>query len=444
MALPKVLILNQPFDNIKGGGITLSNLFANWDSEKLAVACSGYLLGNHTNSNLCNNYYQLGHEERRWIFPFSIFGRKYPSGRIRLTDSTKEKIVTSDSKSSTRVNFVLNYLYPVLDYFGLNNIMARTNLSKKFCDWLADFSPDIIYAQCTTLEEILFTVQVQRHLNKPFVFHMMDDWPSLIGESGFMKNYWKKKVDKEFRHLIAGTDVPLAISDYMAQEYKKRYGKSFGTFHNPVDLNFWKGGQRNEYQLGQNPTILYAGRTGLGIDESLLSIAKAISKVNTTLGMNCEFIIQAEDAPEWISNYSFVSHRGFVPYKELPKVFGKADFLMLPYDFGDRSISFFKLSMPTKAAEYMVSGTPIIIYAPEDTALVKYAKSHHWAQTITKNDIDLLTRSIIDLIKDENRRKKIALNAIDIAENNHSISKVSKQFQQVLVSAISQKDAHEQ
>ena len=44
MILPKVLIIGQPFNNDTGGGITLTNLFNGWDRDKLAVACSGYLL----------------------------------------------------------------------------------------------------------------------------------------------------------------------------------------------------------------------------------------------------------------------------------------------------------------------------------------------------------------------------------------------------------------
>ena len=76
MYLPKVLIINQPFNSNTGGGITLSNLFASWDKDKLAVACSGYLLSEEMDPTLCNNYYQLGSKERKWIFPFNFFGRK--------------------------------------------------------------------------------------------------------------------------------------------------------------------------------------------------------------------------------------------------------------------------------------------------------------------------------------------------------------------------------
>ena len=33
MNFPKVLILNQPFNNVSGGGITLSNLFKGWEKD---------------------------------------------------------------------------------------------------------------------------------------------------------------------------------------------------------------------------------------------------------------------------------------------------------------------------------------------------------------------------------------------------------------------------
>ena len=76
MSLPKVLILNQPFVSDTGGGITLSNLFTGWDKEKLAVVCLGYILNSSLDPTPCDNYYQLGHEERKWMFPLNMVSRK--------------------------------------------------------------------------------------------------------------------------------------------------------------------------------------------------------------------------------------------------------------------------------------------------------------------------------------------------------------------------------
>ena len=408
MALPKVLIINQPFNKNTGGGITLSNLFCNWERKNLAVACLGYLLTDKMDPTPCNTYYQLGSKERKWNFPFSLFSRKYFSGPINIDDreNNNHKVVVERSKF--RVKLILDYIVPIFDYIGISHFQAKTSLSSRFCRWLDDIDPDVYYMQAETRESIQFCIEIIKYKRRPVIFHVMDDWTSLIGVKGPMKNYWEKKIVREFKQLLDKADLLMGISDYMCEEYKKRYGRNFVTFHNPINLDFWKKAQRNNYQLPKNPTILYAGRIGLGIDKSLRNIAEAVKRVNIELDTDIKFIIQAIEAPKWINSFENVKHQPFVSYEDLPRVFAQADVLILPYDFGPESISYIKYSMPTKAPEYMASGTPIIIYAPQDTALVKYAEKYNWAAIVTENSITLLSEKLKNLFLDMSLRKKIA------------------------------------
>ncbi len=435
MQLPKVLILNQPFVTDTGGGITMSNLFSGWETDKLAVVCLGYILNSNIDPGPCNNYYQLGHEERKWLFPFNLLSRKYQSGPIRFSDTSKTKVVDDSQKSKTRVGFIMKYVNPALEFLGFTNFITQIVLSKRFRDWLDEYNPDVIYAQCSSRESIQFCIAVQEYLGKPSVHHVMDDWPSLIGVKGFMSAYWQKKINTEFQHLLDITDVHLCISDFMGEAYKKRYGKDFITFHNPIDVDFWQGGQKLDYELSKNPTILYAGRVGLGIDKSLKLIAKAVANVNAEMGLSVRFIIQAQKAPVWIKDHQLTEHKGFVPYGDLPKEFGSADFLILPYDFSTKSLAYIKYSMPTKASEYMASGTPILIYAPENTALVQYAREHQWAAIVNQQEIGLLTSTLKKLFTDKNLRQEIAGIAKKRAELNHDTKIVAKNFQKIIVEA---------
>ncbi len=435
MSSQKILILNQPFDNNTGGGITLSNLFANSKKEDLAVACSGYLLTSETDASRCDNYYQLGSKERQWVFPFNLVARTYYSGPVELDKSSKENIVVI--KSKLRVKLIINYLIPILDYFGFSHFFTKSKLSQEFCNWVTEFNPKVVYAQATTREELLFCIAFKKRFNIPMVFHMMDDWPTMVGIKGFCRTYWENKINNEFRQLFSLTEVALSISDYMAEAYKVRYGKEFLTFHNSINIDFWRKKQRKKYQLSDSPRILYAGRVGLGIDESLKNIAMAIKHINDELGSDVKFSLQVKERPDWAADFSCVVHNHFVEYEELPHVFAAADLLILPYDFSIESISFIKYSMPTKAPEYMASGTPIIIFAPEDTAIVKYAKRFNWAKVVQENSIDELVSVLKELLNDELERKEIAQNAVRIAEKNHDSESVAAQFDEVLNSAIS-------
>ncbi|MCG2459688.1 glycosyltransferase [Flavobacteriaceae bacterium F89] len=439
MPLPKVLILNQPFNTNTGGGITLSNLFAKWDGDRLAVACSGYLLTEDMDPMLCNTYYQLGSEERKWIFPLNVFSRNYYSGSIKITESVENKNKVVVRKSKLREKLVMNYVLPFLEYIGFDYFKAKSKLSYQFCKWLDDFDPDVLYMQASSRESILFCTEIIKYKRRPMIFHMMDDWPALIGVRGLLSKFWERKINKEFQFLIEQATLRMSISDYMAQAYYERYGQKFVTFHNPIDLEFWKRSQRDSCELNLSPVVMYAGRIGLGIDESLKTIAEALEMVNVELGTSVKFVIQAQESPTWVKNFKNVEHRCFVAYEELPKIFAQADILLLPYDFSKESLSYIKYSMPTKAPEYMASGTPILVFAPLDTALVQYAKEYKWAALVTENKVTTLAKCFKELLLHQSVREKITQTAKKIAENRHEVNQVTRNFQQAILKVAANK-----
>jgi len=432
MAFPKVLIISQPFNNDTGGGITLSNLFAGWDRDKVAVVCSGYVLQNNIDTSICNTYYQLGEKEQKWIFPFNLVKRKYKSGLIKF-DNKKIQNLTFE-KSKFRVKLIMDWFMPLLHYTGLIHVSKRLELSKELRDFLDDFNPDVLYVQAEDRERVAFCIDLYDYVKKPMVFHMMDDWPSIISERGFLKNFWERKINSELQVLLDKSSAWMSICDEMTSEYRNRYGLEFIPFHNPVDLNLWKPFQRKKYEITDSPTILYAGRIGLGIDKSLELIAKAIDNVNDELKISSKFVLQTESKPVWAVNYKCVQHQSFVSYTELPKVFSGADFLILPYDFSSESIKYIKYSMPTKASEFMISGTPVIIFAPEETAIVKYAHQYNWAEIVTENKLKIIANTIKSLILSEEKRRTIAENAIRTAEKNHNATEITKKFRDVIIS----------
>lgn len=430
MKLPKILILNEIFNNHSGGGITLTNLFHGWDSDKIAVCCNSVRLEGELDTNICKTYYRLGSEEYRFIFPFNLISRQRPSGLINFDKKQYRsgELVKKNKKNGIRHKLVMNILFPVLEYTGVMSKMTKLKLSRSFCNWLNEFKPDIIYAQAHNVQDIELILSINAYLKKPLIFHMMDDWPRLITGSKFLTNKQLKRNDRAMRALLNKADVLLSISEAMTDEYKARYDKDFVPFHNPINLDFWSKYQRNNYVLSNSPTLLYAGRLGIGIDKSLELIAQAVETVNEALNMKLDFVVQTKDKPSWISKYSCVKHRSFVAYNDLPKTFSQADFLILPYDFSPKSIQFIGYSMPTKATEYMISGTPIIIFSPEQTAIVKYARKYNWAKIVTHDDATQLSNAIISLIQDKTERENLAKRAITVAQEKHSLTEKTAEF----------------
>ncbi len=405
------------------------NLFNGWDRDKLAVACSRYLLLDNIDTEICNTYYQLGEQEDYYLFPLSLIKRKYPSGLVQF--KTKERIQDlSIPKSSLREKLIMNYFIPFLKYTGLVHFTSKMNLSRQLREWLDEYQPEVIYIQAFSLKELHFSIAVCEYLNKPMVFHMMDDWPSVISHKGLFKNYWSKRIDTALRDLLDRCDLLMSIGDYMSEAYWERYHKRFIPFHNPIKATFWQQYQKSSYELSAHPLILYTGRIGLGIDDSLRNLAEVLQEINQEHKLELKLKIQSAVPPNWIKKYSCIEYGSFVPYEQLPAVLSGADILFLPHDFDPEAIKFFKLSMPTKASEFMASGTPILVVGPEETAIVKYPKDHHWAAVVTEEDTKKLKTKVIELINNKDYRADVAGNAKELVFKRHDAAVVSKSFQE--------------
>ena len=107
--------------------------------------------------------------------------------------------------------------------------------------------------------------------------------------------------------------------------------------------------------------------------------------------------------------------------------------LLLANDFNDSAIDYLRLSMPTKASEYMISGTPVIVYSPEETAVSSYFRKNGCGHCVTTNQADQIASEIEVMLNDEQYRRKIASKAISLAAEQFDGEKVRHHFQQQLI-----------
>ena len=434
MSFPKVLIFGQPFNNFSGGGITLTNLFKGWPKDKIAVAFIGHGLFNVT-TDVCDTYYQLGKEEHKWISPFNLIQRKFPSG-LKSFD-TKTEMPINFIQSGLRYTLVTRFFYPFLHWIGLFHIVSKIKLSEKFKIWLSEFQPGILYLQVSTREEIIFAKELITYLKIPSVIHVMDDWPSTISNKGVFKNYWHKKIDLEFRKLLDQVDLHLSISDAMSEEYMNRYNKKFNAFHNPIETEIWLPNRKTSFVLNkEHITILYSGRIGIGITDSLYEVASAIDSI-INRGINIKLYIQTPTKDPGIltqlQRYKCVVINPFAALEQLPKIFSEADILLLANDFSVQGVDYLKFSMPTKASEYMISGTPVLVYASDKTAVSKFFSRNQCGYCVTKQDKNELISAIKFMINNEEYRKQISGKAVHLAKEKFDADKVRSEFQKSLI-----------
>lgn len=433
MQYPKILIIGQSFNKKSGGGVTISNLFTGWPKDRLAVASNANLLSG-IDTSVCNTYYQLGYNGKLHPFPLNLILPKIKCGLLQVNE-TQQQNATSTASGSGKYKFIYNILLALLNFFGVYNLFYKLKIAKEFKDWLIAYNPDVIYTQLASLELIRFVSDIKDHTKKPIAIHMMDDWPLTINKPGLLYAYWQNVIDREFRKLLNKTELFLTISDAMAEEYEKRYGKKSLPFHNPIDIGFWKPQSAKDYSATDNFKILYAGRIGFGIAQSIADIADAVNQVSKT-NKKLQFQIQTADVEELKKLVTFSNHVKWVQpvaYNQLPQKFSEADLLLLPQDFDEKSVRFLKFSFPTKVSEYMISGTPILVYGDDRTGLTKYALKEKWAYVVTNNNSTSLVNAIYELISNEALRKSLAQTAQNIALQREDATIVRENFRKTFM-----------
>lgn len=435
MSFPRVLIFHQTFNDFSGGGITLTNLFKGWPIDTIAVVSKVEMMEGIT-FDVCDTYYELGAEEYRFLFPLNLIQRKSNSGLI--TSAATAGVPLSSQRLGLRDKFVNRIFFPMMHWFGLFHLLSRISLTQNLKDWLAEFKPDILYIQADKLSSLMYANMLCDYIKIPSAVHVMDDWQSRVNEKSLFGKYWRKRIDKEFRELLNKVDIHLSICDAMSVEYRKRYNKPFIAFHNPIEIDKWLPYIKADFLLNRkNVTILYTGRIGIGITESLLDVATAIDLMNdgeVNIKLHIQTPSKRQTITDLLQNFKCVSINPYVEYSQIPEITSKADILLLANDFSKEGINFLRFSMPTKASEYMISGTPVLVYAAKETAVSKFFREHECGYCLTQQNKEEIIKAIRFMIDNEDYRKKISQNAIEIAKENFNSEKVRYKFQGLLKS----------
>lgn len=435
LTAPKILIFSQTFNHFSGGGITLTSLFMGYPKEKLAVLTYPFMLFN-VSFDTCDTYYQIGREEYVWRYPFNHIKMSYESGLVERREPKNGNFENTVYKPSLRNKLSSSLLTPTVKWLGLSHCISRITFSERLMNWLDSYAPDILYLQISNRESILFSLQLQDYLKIPVVIHMMDDWPATIASCGPLNRLWKSRINRELRTLFNRADLCLSISDTMSEEYQERYGLKFIPFHNPIDVTRFVVVPDNGISASGSIRILYLGRIGTANHNSLLRFARIVSTFQYN-DYTLEFHIYTKDTEHTISKKIRKLHNSFVwpavDHDKVPGLMTMFDLLLLPLDFSSSGQRFSRLSMPTKASEYMISGTPMIVFAPASSAISRFCSLNQCGHCITTSNREQLKKELIHLVSDSGYRRKIGIRARELASELFDRNHVSKNFQELMI-----------
>jgi glycosyltransferase involved in cell wall biosynthesis len=141
-----------------------------------------------------------------------------------------------------------------------------------------------------------------------------------------------------------------------------------------------------------------------------------------------------------ISKLSNIKISPSVKHDLIPSLLTKYDLLLLPLDFTKAGFKYAKYSLPTKASEYMISGTPVLVFAPKETAISKFCADKECGYCLTEQSEDKIVEALDFLISNEDYREKLSSNAVRLATRLFDAEKVRNEFQNLLIDMAKKKN----
>lgn len=436
MMYPRVLIVGHCFSGVSGASVTLSNLFKEWPAESLAVlayspsvCCSGTM-------SKSDYAYRLGDKETCYHPLLRLF---YPKQKSLVCSSAAIRNRQRDGVLHSERLFKMSKLIKnkLLDISGLSTYSVRYQVSDDLLAWINDFNPQIIYTALGSLCLVEFTHCLSDRLSVPLAIHVWDDWLRSIPSRSVFASYLKKKYDRAFSNLLNKKNILLfSICDAMSIEYEARYGKKFQAFHNPVDLQEWASASSS---LHEPSTVLYMGKISKEIAKCLVSVAECIQGIKRKYNLDMKLVIYSKDADMYMKTLRKLGNvdvNSAIPRAKLLRQIKDASILFLPVSFRKQISNYYKLSFPTKMPEYMVSGVPILIWAPEDIALSRYALETQSACVVTSQNPQDLGKAIFSLATNAKMRVELSRKANQIAISSFNADNIRSEFRQILGGAL--------
>ena len=264
--------------------------------------------------------------------------------------------------------------------------------------------------------------------------------------------YWYKEISfarKKEAIILKNATKVLVPNESLANSLRNRYSIEPVIIRNPCDLSSSKSESdsicdtdniiqpviaSSSMEKIANSTrksirILYTGAIYGAQSDAIKNLLKALELINE---YDIKLVVYTT-VPQTILKLKGISGKveiyGHLSSGEIRLAQQKADLLLLPLSFTSHyNKEVIMTASPGKMSDYLASGRPILVHAPENSFIAKFFSDHDCGLVITKREPNTLATEIINLLKDESKCEHFVKNAMNLAVKEFDSKIVSDKF----------------
>ena len=386
--IPQLLLISgYPPSTVNGGGVILRNLLTTYSQDDICVI---------TNERFLEDSERVG-----------------KTNGLLKSRCLGVKPLKSGFRGLSRIFRFINAVKILTTIFLIKKNVNR-NTVMLVVPWAGELASELTVS--AYLASRLFSLR--------FIVYEMDDWKVNIEKAGWTAQLLERCYH---RKLLKRASRVWVISEKMADAFKIRYGIGASVLPHCVDISKYKKPKKPKDV--SRCYIYYTGAIYGAQADAVLNVIAAIEDIND---INIVLVVytnqtKADLAALGISKKKVVIKEA-VPVEEIPEILSKADILLLPFSFRSDERAVVSSSYPTKTADYLASGVPILVHAPPYSTIAENAKNNGWGIVVDEPKIDEIKDAIISLFKNDGLRAELSLNARRIASEKHDLNVRRRDF----------------
>ncbi len=274
---------------------------------------------------------------------------------------------------------------------------------------LKKIKPDKVLGVCPNGEFFIIAYQASRELGIPFMAHMHDLWEENMAEGSIrLKNAVKWEPA-----ILKNADTVFCMTDIQKEFYQNKYGLNASILpHTLPSERIQNIAPFDPAKYEREPvSIVYTGNISSIMNlDAVQQFIKAIDYMPEHYQIKMFVSWSTEKLKKQKVFHSRVEYK-WLPKEAVQKEMQEAHALFLPLSFKNASMDEVRTVFATKTLDYLVSGTPILVYSPADAYHSISAKEKGWGYVVDEDDPKKLAEALKKLTSNQEMAQQIVNNA---------------------------------
>jgi glycosyltransferase involved in cell wall biosynthesis len=265
----------------------------------------------------------------------------------------------------------------------------------------------------------------------PIYLYVMDDPAGARRADGSQPLLYRLLMPR----LLRACKRVWGVSGGMCEHFAQAYGVKCWPLLPLLDLDeFQKGSSPRTDRSNGSFHIVFTGSIYSAQVDAVRRLVRVVNEdfcIDGRPKINVRLTLYTLASPGALKQMGLIGrnvHQDAVEHRDIAGVLFEADVAFLPLSFEPDMRHVVETSLPSKIAEYLAAGLPILVHAPPSSTVARYCREQNCGLVVDEPSETSLRSALMRLSTDSALRAALSATALETARKNHDARRIAPDF----------------